>query len=113
MIKQQPAQGIALMHDFGDALMYHIECDCSAPEHAVKMWIGVTSDKEIKEVEVTFYVHTQTPIWKKGFSRIQAAWDILFKGYHEHEHCLILNEQSALNLASAIDNRVKELNNNK
>jgi hypothetical protein len=109
MIAQQPAAGIALLHDSDDMSMYRIACDCGDSDHAATMWIEVNNDKECQAVELTFCVHTYTPTWKKGFSRIKAAWDILFKGCSEHEHCLILNKQSAFNLANVINTKVKEL----
>ena len=69
MKAQKPAQGILLTNDWGDAKNYHIECDCSSSDHAVNMWIEVQRDKDIPDVEVSFYVDTWTPFWDSKFNR--------------------------------------------
>ena len=109
MKAQVPAAGIALLHTHDNSASYHIECDCSATEHSAKMWIEVNNDKEIEQIEVSFYVNTWTPFWETGFSRIKTAWNVLIKGTHQQEHCLLLSKQSAFNLANIINVKVKEL----
>lgn len=113
MKTQVPAQGISLDRDFGDAKIFNIECDCTDDRHSVKMWIELNGDSDTKDVEMIFYVNTTTPFWTEGFSRIKAAWNILFKGYREDHHTLILNKQAALNVASTINTVVKELEGKK
>jgi hypothetical protein len=113
MKMQTPAQGIMLDRDYGGSQAYTIACDCHDGDHQVHMWIELTGDDDIKDVEMTFYVNTTTPFWREGFSRIKAAWDILFKGYREDQHTLILNKQAALNVASTINRVVKELQGTK
>ena len=108
---QRPAQGISVSSDWKDATSYHIECDCHSPDHAVNMWIEVDHDNETKDVDVTFYVETWTPFWEKTFSRIRCAWDVLVHGVHKQQHCLILNRQSALNLAKVLETKVEQLSN--
>lgn len=95
--------------EWKDATSYHIQCDCQSPDHAVNMWIEVNNDKDTRDVELTFYVETWTPFWEKAFSRIKCAWDVLVYGVNRQQHCLILNEQAALNLAKVIETKVKEL----
>lgn len=113
MKSQKPAEGIALLHTCTNSANYHIECDCGEPDHSAKMWIEVNNDKEIEQIEVSFYVNTWTPFWELGFSRIKTAWNVLINGTHQQEHCLLLSKQSALNLATVIGTKIKELENNK
>jgi len=40
---------------------------------------------------------------------LKAVYEILFKGVHKQEHHMLLDKQSALNLAAAIESTVKEL----
>jgi hypothetical protein len=109
MKTQTPAQGIMLDGDYGNSQAYTIACDCRDGDHQVHMWIELNGDNDTQDVEMTFYVNTTTPFWKPDFSRIKAAWDILTKGYREDQHSLILNKQAALNVASTINQVVKEL----
>ena len=111
MNSQAPATGIALTHEFDKAASYHVECDCSDSEHAVKMWIDVDNADEY--INVSFYVNTWTPFWETGFNRIKTAWKVLTTGSHQQQHCMILNKQSALNLAAVINSKINELENNK
>lgn len=109
MKSQDAAEGIMLVKDYGNARNYHIECDCGSPDHAAKMWIEVDSDVETQSVEVSFYVTTWTPFWDKNFSRIRAAYEVLFKGVHRQEHHMILSKQAALNLTKALESGVNQL----
>ena len=113
MKAQKPARGIMFNADYGSSKSYTIACDCQDGDHQVHMWIEINSDKDTKDVEMTFYVNTTTPFWLPRFSRIRAAWDILTKGYREDQHSLILNKQAALNVASTINQVVKELEGKK
>ena len=110
MKSQKPANGIMLTNDWKDAKSFHIECECTDPDHAVDMWIEVDQDEDLSNtVNVSFYVKTTNVFWKKGYNRFRAAWDILTKGVHQQEHHLILHRQAALNMANAITRTVKEL----
>lgn len=110
MKAQTPAQGISIDKDFGDARVFNVECDCSSDDHAVKMWIEVQRDADVPDVEVSFYVTTWTrEFWKDWPARFRAVYDILVKGVHKQEHHMLLNKQSALNFAAAIESTVKEL----
>lgn len=109
MTSEKPAQGIMLNADYVDAKTYTIACDCTDPDHSIHMWIEAEGDNETKDITLTFYVNTTTPFWKKGFSRIKSAWDILIHGYREDQHSLILKKQSALNLAETIKSIVNDL----
>lgn len=110
MTPQNPAHGISIDGEYKDAVSFNVECDCSNDDHAIKMWIEVSHDNEIPEVEVTFYVTTQTEhFWNNWWSRIKAVYDIIFKGVHKQQHTMLLNSQSALNLATAITKTVEKL----
>jgi hypothetical protein len=109
MNAQTPAQGISIDKDFGDAKVFNVECDCTSDDHAVKMWIEVQRDKDIPDVEISFYVTTWTPLWNGWFQRLKAVYDILVKGVHKQEHHMVLSKQSALNFAAAVESTVKEL----
>lgn len=109
MKAQTPAQGISLEQDFGDAKVFNAECDCTSDDHAVKMWIEIQPDRDLPDVEVSFYVTTWTPMWAGWSRRLRAVYDILFKGVHKQEHHILLNKQTAVNFAGAIVDTVKEL----
>lgn len=110
MKAQTPAMGISLDKDFGDARVFNVECDCSSDDHAVKMWIEVQRDKDVPDVEVSFYVTTWTKnFWEDWPARFRAVYEILVKGVHKQEHHMLLNKQSAMNFADAIKNTIKEM----
>ena len=109
MIKQNPAQGISVDSDYGDAKVFNVECDCSSDDHAIKMWIEVNRDVDIPDVEITFYVSTWTPWFKNIWERINVAANVLFLGIHRQQHSMLLNKQSATNFAHAILDTVNEL----
>ena len=111
MRAQRPAEGISVERDFGDARVFNVECDCTNDDHAVKMWIEVQRDRDIPDVEVSFYVTTWTAkFWGGWPQRLRAVWDILVHGVHKQEHHMLLNKQSAVNFANAIVETVKDLN---
>lgn len=109
MKPQQPAQGISIDADYGDARVFNVECDCSSDDHAIKMWIEVNRDQDIPDVEVTFYVTTWTAWTESWKERLTAAWEILVNGVHKQQHSMLLNKQTALNFAEAIKSTVKVL----
>jgi hypothetical protein len=109
MKAQTPAAGIMFDADYGKSKAYTIACDCHDGDHQVHMWIELNGDKDTQDIEMTFYVNTTTPLWKPGFSRIKAAWDILIHGYREDQHSLILGKQAALNVANTITTVIEEL----
>lgn len=104
-----PAQGISVDQVFKDAKVFNIECDCGSKDHAVKMWIEVNGDPDVQNVEVMFYVDAYNPVFAGWKDRLKATFDILFCGVNKQQHSLLLNRQSAINLASAITKTVKEL----
>jgi hypothetical protein len=107
MTPQEPAKGIMLDKDFGDAKVYTVACDCSDPNHSTSMWIEATSDVEVQDVTLTFYVNTETKWW--NLNRFQQIWEILTTGYAKTQSSIILNKQGAVNLANVINKSVKDL----
>lgn len=106
---QQPAEGVSCTGIWDDARSFRVECSCTDPRHDANMWIEVTSESDVREVTVGFYVEGTSPCWSTGWNRIRAAWQILTQGYHRSEHHLLLNPQAALNVAEAIKHNVELL----
>lgn len=110
MQAQEPAQGICKVQDWGDARLYHVECDCTCEDHVVQTWVEAEAEPDFG-VCVTFYVKTWTPasIASGGlWQRIKKAANILFKGVDTQEHDIILKEQAALNWISAVENAMND-----
>jgi hypothetical protein len=104
---QTPAEGIALSKAWNDSKMFTILCDCGSDDHSATMWIEVVPDPDVNDVTTTFYVKTVTPWY--SLNRFKQIWQLLTKGYLTQEACIILNQQSATNLAGAITQSVEEL----
>lgn len=112
MIKtQEPAQGIMLQGDYGNSKNFKVECECASDDHAAHMWIELSKDNDIPMVEVSFYVTAWTPTCGGWREKLKAVYEILFKGSYKQEHHMLLNKQSALNFAAAIERTIKELEN--
>lgn len=103
MKAQKPAEGIMKTGDFGDAMFYHIHCDCGSPEcaHIVEV------EADDMNIMVNLH-HTQhTKWWKRN--RWAQIWQILTKGYAEMETTIVMNEQTALNYADALKSGVQDV----
>lgn len=109
MKAQEPAEGISKGKSWADAHTYKVECDCGDPDHALHTWVELQGDSDVKDVSVSFYVKTWIPVWDKKFSRIRAAFSVLFGGTLEREHHVILNKQVATNFLAALDKSIKDL----
>lgn len=109
MQAQEPAEGISKGPCWKDAHTYKIECDCGDSDHAVNAWVELHGDTEVKDVSLSFYVKSSIPFWDKKFSRIRTALRVLFGGNIEQEHHIILNKQVAVNLLSALDKSIQDL----
>jgi len=106
MDTQTPAQGISIDNEYDEAKVFNVECECTADDHAVKMWIEL--DRDAPYVTVTFYADFWTPV-SGWWQRVKIAWNVMVHGVHRQEHDLMLRKQAALNFASAITQSVKEL----
>lgn len=97
MKAQQPAEGILLHKDYGDARFYTVTCECCSTDcthqvHVEADDIGVT---------VTTYTQQKTRWWE--LSRWRIIWRLLTKGYVEYEASIIMTEQQALNYARVLE----------
>lgn len=103
MLAEAPATGILKQGDFGVAIFYYVQCDCSDPDCAH------TIEIEADEIEVCVHIHhTQhTKWWKKN--RWEQIWQILTKGYTEMQTTIVMNEQTALNYSEALKSASKDV----
>jgi hypothetical protein len=106
---QTPALGIMRTAQYDDADVYRVACSCGDHNHDVLAWIEAREETDLREIEVTFFLHGRSPSWKEGWSRWRAIWDLLWHGHHESENTLLLDRQAALNLSSAIRASVDRL----
>jgi len=96
MKAEQPAQGILLHRDYGDAMSYTVTCECGDHNHNHNMWI----EAEDSNVSVTIYTTAKTRWWE--VNRWRQIWTLLTKGYVEYEANIIMNEQQAFNYADTL-----------
>ena len=103
MIIQQPAEGVLLRKDYGDAKIYQIVCECGDCDHDHNIWV----EAEDYGITVTIYTQQKTKWWEQN--RWQTIWRLLTKGYVERESVLIMSEQQALNYANVLQSAVKDV----
>ena len=103
MQPQTPAQGILLQRDRGSAKTFHVECECTDPYHAHT--VDVSIDDGTISVEV--WTTAETPVW--NISRWKLIWQLLTKGNIKYNVALILNEQQALNYATALTKAIEDV----
>lgn len=111
MKPEKPALGISRNESYdSDYKVFHVECSCTDPDHAVVCWIEVSEDPDLHdEVEVTFYVQTNFASWRNFWERIKIASKVLFGRGYEQNHSLLLKKQAALNLSAALTETIDEL----
>ena len=88
---QEPAQGILKTSNFGDAMFYHIHCECGSEDCAHD--IEVEADDACVQVHIYHTQHTKW--WEKN--RWKQIWQILTRGYAEMQTTIVLDAQTALN----------------
>lgn len=101
MKAQQPAQGILLTRDYGDAVQYAVVCDCGDSDHTHNVWV----EAEDSNVSVTIYTTEKTKWWES--SRWKHVWTLLTRGYVEYEASIIMTEQQTLNYAETLKSAVE------
>ncbi len=111
MKAERPALGISRSESWRDAEVYHVDCSCTDPDHALDMWIEVSTDKDLPEVEVTFYVKTNFRYWWNFWERAKLAASVLFGNGYEQHHSLLLKKQAAYNFAAALEASIEDLEN--
>lgn len=111
MKAEKPALGISRSTTYSDAQVYHVECSCTDPDHAVDTWIEVSPDDDIEEIDVTFFVKTNFKRTEGFKDRVKSAWGILFGNGYEQFHNILLKKQTALNFSAALEQAIKDLEN--
>lgn len=103
MKPETPASGILKTGEFGDAMFYHIRCDCGSEDCAHELEV----EADDMHVYVNIY-HTQhTKWWSRN--RWSQIWQILTKGYAEMQTTLVLDEQTALNYSATLKSAMKDV----
>ncbi len=100
---QTPAEGILKKNDWGDTKMYHVVCDCGSDDHTHNLWV----EAEDHGVTVTVYTTVKSPWW--SMNRFKQIWQLLSKGYLQHETVLTMNEQTAFNYAETLKSAIKDV----
>lgn len=103
MKAQKPAEGILKTSDFGDAMFYHIHCDCGNEDDAHEMQI----EADDMHIQVHVYVKVKSKWWEKN--RWKQIWHLITRGYVETQSTIILQEQAALNYAETIKSAIKDV----
>ena len=103
MKAQQPAEGVLLRKDYGDAKIYNIVCECGDCDHSHEVWV----EAEDHGVTVTIYTQQKTKWWQSN--RWKIMWTLLTRGYVERESVLIMSEQQTLNYANALQSAVQDV----
>jgi len=103
MKPETPAKGILKTNDFGDAMFYHIHCDCGNEDCAHELEV----EADDLHVQVHIYHVQHTKWWhRKRWSQI---WQILTKGYAEMQTTIVLDEQTALNYSATLKSAMKDV----
>lgn len=116
---QQPAEGILLHRDFGDAKFYSVACNCGNPDDEIKFEV------EAEDTGITVHVWTtvKTPWWEKSWNsdswiaglinglshRISMTWRLWTRGYLENESWTILTRQQALNFSETLKKAITDV----
>ena len=103
MEAQQPAQGILKQGDFGDSKWYYVQCDCGNEDcsHTVSI--------EADDIHVQVHIyHTQHTKWWES-NRWKQLWQIITRGYSEHQTTIVLREQTALNYADTLKSAIEDV----
>jgi hypothetical protein len=100
---QRPAEGILIVNDWGDSKVYEVVCGCGQPDHTHHLWV----ESDDAGVNVNIHVTVKSPFW--SISRWRQIWNLLTKGYLEHETTICMSEQQALNYAKALTSAMKDV----
>ena len=133
---EQPANGILTKYDYGNAILYQVECSCGSPDDSIIFEISAEADS----VELITYLTAKTDwhyeVISKNNPKIKNSWlfsidsslrhlinsigskakctfELWTSGYIQLQHSTLMNEQQSLNLANVIQismERVKEYN---
>ena len=100
---QKPAEGILKTGECGDAMFYHIRCDCGGDDctHEVEV------EADDFGIQVHIYVKNHTRWWEKN--RWKQIWQIITKGSAQMDTTIIMNEQTALNYAETLKSAIADV----
>jgi hypothetical protein len=103
MKPQTPAEGILTTHEWGDAKVYKIICDCGQSDHDHNVWV----EADECGVSVNIYATVKSNFWSK--TRWNHIWQLLTKGYVDLETTISMTEQTALNYSSTLQNAIEDV----
>lgn len=103
MKPEKPATGILKTGDFGDAMFYHIHCDCGNDDCAHELEV----EADDLHIQVHIYHNQHTKWWQRR--RCKQIWQILTQGYAEMQTTIVMNEQTALNYSETLKSAVKDV----
>lgn len=103
MKTQQPAEGILLHKDYGDAKYYTVPCECYSTNCAHTVCV----EAEDTGITVTTYTQQKTKWWE--LNRFQIIWRLLTKGYVEYEASIIMSRQQASNYAAVLQSASQDV----
>lgn len=132
MQAQKPARGIMETGEWKDARSYLITCGCGTPEHSHQVF--VESQPDTRDVTVTIYTTEYTSFsgeplrlrydiendwlqsidwaWKRAVNgvirRCRLTWQLWWHGEVQYEADLILDRQTAINYAQALEQAVRD-----
>jgi hypothetical protein len=100
---QTPAVGVLKTNDWGDTKTYFVQCDCGQASCSHDVWV----EAEDTGVNVTIYA-TLTTRWNEK-SRWKQIWQLLTKGYTDHQTSLYMDEQTTLNYSATLQTAMKDV----
>jgi hypothetical protein len=103
MQPETPATGILKLHDWGESMIYYINCGCTDSNHAHTLEV----EADDRGVNVHITVTAKTRVWQR--SRWKDICSLLFKGYCEKETSIILTEQQAINYANTLTTAAEQV----
>lgn len=109
LTSEAPAEGILKMKGWNDSHVYHVECSCTSPDHALQAWVEIDTEEDWPAPQLTFYVQDHYPNWNGFFRRLKDAVGILFGQPLTRSHSLLLTRQSAVNFTAALNQSIEDL----
>lgn len=114
MIFQQPAHGIAEMHDSPKTKSYKIYCQCGNPDHELLVSIeadgyGITVEHAVK-VETDWWTkNSKWSIINGLWVRLKQTWNIWAHGHLYYHAYTIMDQQQALNYSETIKQAIDDV----
>lgn len=103
MIPHEPAEGILINRNFGDARQYTVTCECGSTDCSHRIWV------EAEDIGVSVVIYTTQKTQVCSYTRWQLIWRMLVHGYIEYESAIYMTEQQTLNYAAALQSAVKDV----